>query len=611
MKTTFASLGAVCVAFGLAGVAHADTDLGPSAATQTVSGSLILKVRNPNALEAYVAASSTPGSWLYHQFVSADAFTQVFSPSKGDISRITSFLAQNGITVTEVYGDRLLLKVTGPAAAFDQVFQTDLHDFEDAGHRYHRPSRAPQIPVLYRDLLYVIAGLDESASFKSHRVNGNAMSFNQKAAVLPKPGSTATGVPGDYTVGDFANNYDVNSVYADHIDGRGRTIGIATLAGFDPNDAYTYWSMIGLPVKANRITQVHVDGGGVISSAAGTGETCLDVEQSGGIAPQAKIVVYDAPNTDAGFIDVFYKAVSDNTVDTLSVSWGGSELFYYAAVGGTDETGELLAFHQVFLEGAAQGISMFASAGDDGAYDLSGIQGLSPVLSVDVPASDPAIVAAGGTTTPASMDFGGPTPLVITQEQVWGWDYLQQYFLEMFGEDITDEVYPTGGGGGVSIFWPAPFYQQITPGVRRTEPNQSVLYDDGDGTGPQDRMDRPSHFAGRNLPDVSFDADPETGYLLYSTPDGGLLAGFGGTSFVGPQLNGVTTLMGQAAGTRFGLLNPLLYVVKAEVGYRGGSPLIDITAGDNWFYKGVRGYDPGAGLGVLDVAKLVGIVSGR
>ena len=45
----------------------------------------------------------------------------------------------------------------------------------------------------------------------------------------------------------------------------------------------------------------------------------------------------------AGFIDVFYKAVSDNTVDTLSVSWGGSELFYYAAVGGTDETGELLA----------------------------------------------------------------------------------------------------------------------------------------------------------------------------------------------------------------------------------------------------------------------------
>jgi len=209
------------------------------------------------------------------------------------------------------------------------------------------------------------------------------------------------------------------------------------------------------------------------------------------------------------------------------------------------------------------------------------------------------------------MDFGGPTPLVITQEQVWGWDYLQAYFLETFGEDITDEVYPTGGGGGVSIFWPAPFYQAITPGVRRTEPNQSVIYDAGDGTGPQDLMDLPAHFAGRNLPDISFDADPETGYLLYSTPDGGLLAGYGGTSFVGPQLNGVTTLMGQAAGTRFGLLNPLLYVVKAEVGYRGGSPLIDITAGDNWFYKGVRGYDPGAGLGVLDVAKLVGIVSGR
>jgi subtilase family serine protease len=124
---------------------------------------------------------------------------------------------------------------------------------------------------------------------------------------------------------------------------------------FIPDDAYTYWSSIDLDVLPNRIAQVHVDGGGDLSANAGSGETSLDVEQSGGLAPQAKIIVYGAPNTDPGFIDVFYKAASDNLVDSLSVSWGQAEVLYFEAVIGADHTGQLLAFHQAFLELAAQG----------------------------------------------------------------------------------------------------------------------------------------------------------------------------------------------------------------------------------------------------------------
>ena len=63
----------------------------------------------------------------------------------------------------------------------------------------------------------------------------------------------------------------------------------------------SYWSLFGLKVDPNRITQVHVDGGGELSSEAGSGETSLDVEQSGGLAPRAKIIVYDAPNNAPGF----------------------------------------------------------------------------------------------------------------------------------------------------------------------------------------------------------------------------------------------------------------------------------------------------------------------
>jgi len=119
----------------------------------------------------------------------------------------------------------------------------------------------------------------------------------------------------------------------------------------------------------------------------------------------------------------------------------------------------------------------------------------------------------------------------------------------------------------------------------------------------------PAGFAGRNLPDVSLNADPETGYLLYSTVDGGLLAQYGGTSFVAPQLNGIAALLGQASGGRLGFFNPMLYRIQRQMGYGAGSPFIDITAGDNWFYAGARGYTPGAGLGVLNVANFAAAVN--
>ena len=58
-----------------------------------------------------------------------------------------------------------------------------------------------------------------------------------------------------------------------------------------------------------------------------------------------------------------------------------------------------------------------------------------------------------------------------------------------------------------------------------------------------------------------------------------------------------------------GLWNPMLYRCKNSYGTSKKSPIVDITAGDNWFYAGVRGYEPGAGLGVLDVANLAAAVA--
>jgi kumamolisin len=599
---------------------RAPVDLGASNSAQTVNVTLVLGLHHQDALEQYIYSTITPGNPSYHRFLTTAQFADRYGATADEISRVKSFLQQQGLAQAELLPNHLAIKVSGTIGQFNTAFHTSIHDYRASdGAVFHRPNAAPNMPAALADTLVVASGLSSEARYRSHRVSAlfppqpgaktNALVKGAATpAAVPCTGNpTATCTPGEFTVGDVANRYNINPLYQAGVNGKGSTLGIATLANFLPADAYNYWRTIGLAVKPDRITQVHVDGGGLLSKAAGSGETSLDVEQSGGIAPWANIIVYDAPNTDAGFFDVFNQAVSDNKVDSLSVSWGSPEIFYFPQLnGGVDFTDELLAFHQVFLEAAAQGISMFATSGDSGAYDtVRGVGGLPtdpvpPPLTADAPGSDPFITTAGGTTVPFSYSFSGGPTASISKESVWGWDYISNYFQTNFGVDITSEVFSVGGGGGVSVFWPLPRYQQFTSGIRRSEKNQTLFF-------PAFNINYklPANYRGRNEPDISLNADPETGYSFVSSLDGGGLLTFeGGTSFVAPQLNGISALLTQSTGHRVGFWNPQVYLLQNIFGYGSWSPFNDIRAGDNWFYKGVPGYDQGAGIGTLNVTNL-------
>src|SRR5208282_6878664 len=143
-----------------------------------------------------------------------------------------------------------------------------------------------------------------------------------------------------------------------------------------------------------RVSIVNVDGGpGAPSDSSGSLETTLDVEQSGGIAPGAKIIVYQAPNTNQGFLDLFAAAVEANVAETLSTSWGTWEWFdnlQNAPV--TDPlTGKtvssIVAVHEQLLRAAIQGQTVFAAAGDGGAYDVNNDLGCYGPFSATQPFS--------------------------------------------------------------------------------------------------------------------------------------------------------------------------------------------------------------------------------
>ncbi len=616
----------------------AAVDLGELSAqtgTTPMSVTIALQLRDLNDAENLLTALNTPGNPEFHQFLTADQFVSRFAPSDADVAKIIANLAKYGLSVEQ--NSATTLKVTGLPADIERAFSVSLHSYEVAAHgkvasyKYYAPLGGASIPAEVSASVAGVVGLDSRPSFRPLYQAAPRTLVKQRSI---KP--TKTGNPFEYlTVADFANLYDVQPLYKRGVSGKGRTIGIMTLASFTPSDAFSYWSALGLSVNPKRLQVVNVDGGpGAPSDDSGSLETTIDVEQSGGIAPGAKIIVYQAPNTNQGFVDLFASAVNDNKAQSLSISWGSWEWFENLENSPVTDpisgrtVGTTQAVHELLIRAAIQGQAVFSAAGDGGAYDVNNDLGcLGPysstdptscslTLSVDYPASDTAITAAGGTTLPGIQQFcldascSQLYTINIPRQRVWGWDYLDGLCAALGAPDpIACGIFPGGGGGGVSVFFPRPLYQFFTPGTQLSQPRQvfqaGTLYEEY-GIGLFYPL--PPYFPGRNVPDISFNADPQTGYIVYYTsePSGvfGEQPGWGGTSFVAPQLNGVSALLGQySGGDRLGLLNNTLYFLALTGRAYGGSraPLQPITDGDNWFYHGSNGYSPAAGLGVMDV----------
>lgn len=616
--------------------------------TTPIAVTVALRLPKLDEAENLLKALHTPGDPQFHKFLTADQFKGRFAPSNADVAKVITALSKYGLVAERT--TTTTLRATGLPADMERAFAVSLHSYEvpahgsTTGYTFHAPVGPLSIPTEISASVVAVVGLDDRPSFRPHmQVAPHAMARAQSAA------SSASGnPPGLWTVTDFAKYYDVQPLYNAGITGKGHTIGIITLAAFTKSDAYAYWKALGLTVNPNRIKVVNIDGGpGAPSDFSGSGETTLDVEQSGGIAPGANIIVYQAPNTNQGFLDLFAAATDDNIAETLSTSWGLWEWFNNLRNAPVKDpiTGEIVsdlrATHELLVQAAIQGQSVSAAAGDNGAYDAddgcvlpystSSPGSCSEVLSVDYPASDPAIAAGGGTTLAGPQQLclnEACTPpffnVTVKHERVWGWDYLEGWCAAIGAPNPIDcGIFAGGGGGGVSVLFARPDYQFFLPGIQNSQPDQvfkCVAPSPGTGClggGLGLYYALPANYPGRNVPDVSLNADPDTGYVIYYTsePSGvfGIATYIGGTSFVAPQLNGVSALLGEYVNGRIGLINyPLYELALSHQAYGGaGAPLRAIANGDNWFYLGSHGYNPGAGLGSLDVANLTKVLASQ
>ena len=353
----------------------------------------------------------------------------------------------------------------------------------------------------------------------------------------------ATQPPGSLTPLQVAKIYG----FLTGVNGAGQTIGIIELGGgYKTSDLKTYFN--GLRITPPTVTSISVDNGvnqpGVDKNA--DGEVMLDIEVAGAVAPGARIVVYFAPNTDQGFHDAITTAVHDtvNKPSVVSISWGGPEDTW------TQQSAN--AMLQAVTDAAAVGVTVTAAAGDDGATD--GVK--DNKLHVDLPACLPPVLACGGTRLDTSNG-------VATGEVVWN--------------ELAKQEGATGGG--VSKIFAIPSYQSSAGVPQQPETN----------------------FAGRGVPDVAGDADPETGYTVRVDGKNTVI---GGTSAVAPLWAGLIALINQSLGTAVGFMHPALYRI-------GSGAFRDITSGNNGHYSAGANWDACTGLGSPNGTALVKALSGQ
>jgi len=390
--------------------------------------------------------------------------------------------------------------------------------------------------------------------------------------------------------------YGVDTLINAGFDGTGKTIVIVD-AFQNPNieaQVAFYNNFYGLPQfntgSGPTLTQFAPDGltpfdGGNSNMVGWAEEISLDVEWAHAIAPGANIVLeLGADNSDVALIDAINDAIDNHRGDVISMSFGEADVCL-----GPDLTA---AWHKAFANATAKGITLIASAGDQGASQPS-CDGSSWIKSTSSPASDPLVLSVGGTELRAA-DYCLPSlgcnpathPAPGTYQGEIGWNEGPTGdFQNFFGNTEA-------GGGGFSAVWDEPSFQQGTI-----------------HGGKQ-----------RGVADVSFNAAILHGVLTFLDIPGvgtGFFR-FGGTSAGAPQWAALTAIAAQAAGHGYGFINSALYKIGQS---NAGSAFNDVTSGTNSAVEFdnngnevvVTGFNAGAGWDAftgLGSPKASGVVSG-
>jgi len=562
-------------------------------------------------LEALIAAQQDPASPLYHQWLSPEQFAARFGMAQSDIAKVEAWLEQQGFSIDSIGRSQTMIRFSGTAGQVELAFQTQMHYYTVAGEKHFAPSTELTIPSALVPVVTAIRNLDD---FRPRPMIQRSRVRQANPAFTSSVSGNVYFAPGDIKVA-----YGVSSLVNAGTTGAGQSIVAVGQSSIVNSDIENFETAAGLTVKDP--TQVLVPGSGTPATFSGDeGESDLDIEWSGGMAPGAAIFfVYTGSNTNFGIYDSITYAVDEKIGNIISVSYGSCE----PELSATNAT----ALDTVFQQAATQGQSIVAASGDAGSSGCyvsptttNPTLAAQEALAVSYPASSQYVTGVGGTEITSASDTAGNQYWEAkgSSDEITS---LLAYIPEVAWNDDAAAI--TAGatslsatGGGIStLYTKSPTWQAGVPGIPATP--------------------------GRYVPDVSFYASPDLPGYLFCTSDtsdwntgqtASCTSGFrdsstqdltvaGGTSFSTPIFAGMVAILNQDKGyvSGQGLLNPTLYSLAAN-STTYAAAFNDITTGNNecpssagssycstaseGSYTTGTGYDPVTGLGSVNLSAL-------
>jgi hypothetical protein len=566
------------------------------------------------ALRELLDSLHREGSPQYHQWLTPEQFGAEFGASPEAIQKSTSWLASQGFSIDRIARSGRWIQFSGAAQQVEAAFQTEMHRYQTNGIMHVANSRDLSLPAEVASVVKGVLPLNDFSFkqpflgryFEVHRNDQGHLVPVDPAFTIDNAGISHFLAPGDYT-----KIYDLGPLYQSGATGTGQAIAIVARSKVEITDVETFRSIFGLPANDPIIIVDGVDPG--FSFSGDSVEASLDVEWAGAIAPKATIdLVASASTLTTDGVDLSAAYIVDNNLaPIMTVSFGACEQLLGKA--------ENAFFNALWQQAAAQGISVFVSAGDNGAAgcDDPNFGPATGGLAVNGLASTPFNTAVGGT----EFNENGNDAMFWNSTNGPGFASAVGYVPEMAWNESCDATTRTctlgfnesnlfAGSGGASTLYAKPSWQLTAiPGV------------------PNDGQ--------RDLPDISLTSAAHDGYLVcfegscQTTTDSNgnplLLQAsvVGGTSAASPSFAAIMAIIDQQASGRQGLANYVLYPLAAAETFANcnssartnpATPTScvfnDVTTGNNGVpgqagFNAGTGYDLATGLGSVDAANLV------
>ena len=373
-------------------------------------------------LDQLLREQQTPGSPNFHKWLTPEQFAAQFGVSQADIAKITTWMRSQGFDVITVGRGRKFIAFNATAQQIQSALKTEIHHYRVKGELHFANATEPSVPAAIQPLVLAFIGLDDFQPKPAIRTN----------KVL-KPSYTAQNGNNALAPGDLAIIYNLLPVYNMNYTGSGESIAVIGRVDVQMTDINTFRSTFGLSYNPPQRILVPGSADPGMTSTDDEGESDLDLEWAGAIAPNATVLFVTSTSitTSVGY------AIDQVLAPVITISYGLCELAASSADAGT--------YQSLAQQANAEGITWLNSSGDSGAASCDS-EAAENGLSVQVEPAVPEITGVGG------LMFNEGTGNYWNFQNYNNGSSATGYIPEKVWNESTLTQLSSGGGGLVHLY---------------------------------------------------------------------------------------------------------------------------------------------------------------